>query len=323
MPRRARGRALVSDSDSDFDPGMSSSESDEVIELDDLGEPPSARKRKVRIDESGEDEPRRPRLDPSAPSGSTPSSRPVRATRARGGKPKPLELRRGIRDPSPSSSSDDVDGDPVRVTPAPRRRKHLTTRESRRTRKTRASGGTPGGAARPKWVGRVRTPHDESPWEWGTMTDRPAFYDRRAKHGIVNMEKMSDDSSPPGWSTDDFIDDGDDGDDGDARETSVEAFEREETENAGNAGVSRRHRKSAPRPTSSSSDEPPRRTTRRRGVTKKNPKPRRKRAVVESSPSPPGSEDDVPSRGRRSARSRNELVAVSYTHLTLPTILLV
>ena len=25
------------------------------------------------------------------------------------------------------------------------------------------------------------------------MTDRPAFYDRRAKHGIVNMEKMSDD----------------------------------------------------------------------------------------------------------------------------------
>ena len=273
MPRRARGRALVSDSDSDFDPGMSSSESDEVIELDDLGEPPSARKRKVRIDESGEDEPRRPRLDPSAPSGSTPSSRPVRATRARGGKPKPLELRRGIRDPSPSSSSDDVDGDPVRVTPAPRRRKHLTTRESRRTRKTRASGGTPGGAARPKWVGRVRTPHDESPWEWGTMTDRPAFYDRRAKHGIVNMEKMSDDSSPPGWSTDDFIDDGDDGDDGDARETSVEAFEREETENAGNAGVSRRHRKSAPRPTSSSSDEPPRRTTRRRGVTKKNRKP--------------------------------------------------
>ena len=140
MPRRARGRALVSDSDSDFDPGMSSSESDEVIELDDPGEPPSARKRKVRIDESGEDEPRRPRLDPSAPSGSTPSSRPVRATRARGGKLKPLELRRGIRDPSPSSSSDDVDGDPVRVTPAPRRRKHLTTRESRRTRKTRASG---------------------------------------------------------------------------------------------------------------------------------------------------------------------------------------
>ena len=112
MPRRARGRALVSDSDSDFDPGMSSSESDEVIELDDLGEPPSARKRKVRIDESGEDEPRRPRLDPSAPSGSTPSSRPVRATRARGGKPKPLELRRGIRDPSPSSSSDDVEATP-------------------------------------------------------------------------------------------------------------------------------------------------------------------------------------------------------------------
>ena len=237
MPRRARGRAPVSDSDSDFDPEMSSSESDEVIELDDLGEPPSARKRKVRIDESGEDEPRRPRLDPSAPSGSTPSSRPVRATRARGGKPKPLELRRGIRDPSSSSSSDDVDGDPVRVTPAPRSRKHLTTRESRRTRKTRASGGTPGGAARPKWVGRVRTPQDESPWEWGTMTDRPAFYDRRAKHRIVNMEKLSDDSSPPGSSTDDFIDDGDDGDAGDPRETSVEAFEREETEDtAGNAG---------------------------------------------------------------------------------------
>ena len=44
MPRRARGRAPVSDSDSDFDPEMSSSESDEVIELDDLGEPSSARK---------------------------------------------------------------------------------------------------------------------------------------------------------------------------------------------------------------------------------------------------------------------------------------
>ena len=234
MPRRARGRAADSDSDSDFDPEVVTSESDEVIELDDLGEPSSARKRskrKVRI-ESDEDEPR----DLSAPSGSAPSSRPVRATRARGGKPKPLHLRRGIRDRSPSSSSDDVDGDTVRVTPARGRRqkKQLTTRESRRTRKTHASG-TPGDASRPKWVGRVRAPQDEDPWQWGTMTDRPEFYDRRAKHGIVNMEKMSDDSSGPGSSTDDFIDDGDasasDATEGarDASETSLEAFEREET----------------------------------------------------------------------------------------------
>jgi hypothetical protein len=232
MPRRAD-----SDSDSDFDPEVVTSESDEVIELDDLGEPSSARKRskrKVRIEESDEDEPERPR-DPSAPSGSAPSSRPVRATRARGGKPKPLDLRRGIRDRSPSSSSDDVDGDTVRVTPARGRRqkKQLTTRESRRTQKTRASG-TPGDASRPKWVGRVRAPQDEDPWEYGTMTDRPEFYDRRAKHGIVNMEKMSDDSSGPGSSTDDFIDDGDasasDATEGarNARETSLEAFEREE-----------------------------------------------------------------------------------------------
>jgi hypothetical protein len=53
MPRRARGRAADSDSDSDFDPEVVTSESDEVIELDDLGEPSSARKRskrKVRIE---------------------------------------------------------------------------------------------------------------------------------------------------------------------------------------------------------------------------------------------------------------------------------
>ena len=316
-PRRARRRAA--DSDSDFDPEASSSESDEVIGLEDLGEPRPARKRKVRIDVSDEDEPERPRRDPSAPSGSTPSSRPVRATRARVGKPKPLELRRGIRDRSPSSSSDDVDGDPVRVTRTAGRRKQLTTRERRRTRKTRKSSGTPGSGERPKWVGRVRAPRDENPWEWGTMRSRPDFYDRRAKHGIVNMEKVSDDSSPPGSSSDDFIDDGDASD----APASVEAFDLEEAERAARAKRSTRTRAETRSRRASSASESPsderttRRSARRRGgasaATSARKKPlRRKLVVAESSPSPspPGSEDDVPSRGRRATRSDREIVTL-------------
>ena len=200
------------------------------------------RPRAVRIDETDSDDtlekppaPKRKLLaDPNTASG----SRPVRAVRASRGKPAvPLALRRGIRDPSPSSSDYGLD---VTV------RSSGGQRGTARKNTTRQTETTPGSAERRhcKWTTKVHPDHfvDEDEWEYGTMTNRPAFYDRRPKNKLVNTEKVSDDSGP-GSDMSDFLADSDSDSDSDEEEDEDKDKDKDKEEDKEERRTGRRRRR--------------------------------------------------------------------------------
>lgn len=316
MRRCSRGGAAASDSDADWNSEASTSEDDEVVEVQ---EPvtSSKRARAVRIndDTASDEEKPAPKRRPD-PNGGASGSRPVGtpALRPRRGKPGKLTLKRGIRSPSISSTDDDNEHEldvtvrssgGQRATPRKQMtRQGSTLRSSERRRNT-------------QWTTKVGADHhvDEDEWQWGTMRNRQDFYDRRQRHKFVGAERVSDDSAE-GSEMDDFIagDDEDDEDDEDSDENKDEDEPRRSRR--------RGHVMSASDPEPSahgdtleaidlrSADSNGEEDAGGRGKGNKKPgcRLRRKSDVP---PPPSSSEDDLPSMGRRGRRLRPKFRVVA------------